>query len=579
MYVLIHDPQLGGLVEFKNPSKVYTASLYQQVSDYLSEIQSDLKHTGGYAVGYMTYEAAPAFDAAFLTHKTPRQPLLNFGIFKDYQPFESGNSDLKDYQLTEWHPNISRQTYQECLSLIKHHIAEGDTYQVNYTFKLQSSFQGNARSLFLDVQSALKAEYAAFIDLDDMAICSFSPELFFKLKGRHLISKPMKGTAKRGLTLIQDRQNALDLSQSAKNRAENIMIVDMIRNDMGRIAETGTVKVDNRFDVETQPYVLQMTSTVSSRVKLTIPEIFRAMFPCASITGAPKVRTMELIHQLETAPRGVYTGSIGYFTPENDARFSVAIRTLCIDKETGSAEYGIGSGIVWDSDTDDEYEECLMKADFLNHESQEFQLFESILWTPESGYYLLVEHLKRLKDSVTLFGFEYDENLVRERLKAAAKDMPPEEGAKVRLFLDREGHIEIQIGSLGGVKTQDLKVGLAPEPVDSQNFYLYHKTTNREVYEQARQSRPDCDDVILWNERNEITESCRSNVVAEIDGDLLTPPIHCGLLGGTYRARLLADGKIKERVITTEDLKKADRLFTINSVRRWMTAHLVENTA
>jgi len=235
----------------------------------------------------------------------------------------------------------------------------------------------------------------------------------------------------------------------------------------------------------------------------------------------------------------------------------------------------VRSGIIWDSNTEDEYKECLMKADFLNHQPRSFQLFESLLWDPKVGYFLLEEHLKRLSDSASYFDFIYNDHQTRERLLESESNMPPE-GAKVRLTLDPDGTIDIEIGSLGGVKNNNLNVGLALSPIDSQNQFLYHKTTIRDVYEQAKLSRPDCDDVILWNERNEVTESCRSNVVVEIGGELLTPPIHCGLLSGTFRDRLLSEKKIKERVITTNDLKNAYKIYTINSVRRWMTTHFVE---
>ncbi|MBU2514228.1 aminodeoxychorismate synthase component I [bacterium] len=575
MYALIFDPELGGIVEFKNPIKTFQADNCQQVLPCLEDVESQVKSYGGYAVGYVAYEASPAFDSVLTVHKTGRHPLLVFGIFEGFRPFSINEHERQDYQFDKWQPNISKETYRDAIATIKHHIAEGDTYQVNYTFVLRSLFKGDTRTLFLDIQDALQAEYAAYLEMENNIICSFSPELFFSLKKDRLVSKPMKGTAKRGLTIAQDNQNIRELSLCKKNRAENIMIVDMIRNDMGRVAETGTVTVESRFDVEKHPYVLQMTSTVSSRVNTSLTAIFRSLFPCASITGAPKVRTMEIINRLEREPRGVYTGCIGYYDTEGTARFNVAIRTIRIEKPAGLAEYAVGSGIVWDSNTDSEYEECLMKADFLSQKPQPFKLFESLLWEADTGYFLLEEHLKRLSDSADYFGFVFSRQQVLSRLKASENEMPPE-GAKVKILMNRKGTIEIEIGTLDGVKTNDLRVGLAREPVNSQNRFLYHKTTIRDVYEQARQSKPDCDDVILWNEREEVTESCRANVVADINGELLTPPVICGLLGGTFREQLIREKIIKEKVITIDDLKKATRIYTINSVRRWMTASLIE---
>ena len=384
----------------------------------------------------------------------------------------------------------------------------------------------------------------------------------------------MKGTAPRGLTLQEDMENMAKLADSKKNRAENIMIVDMIRNDMGRIAIPGSVKVPSRFDIERYPYVLQMTSSVESQVDTSIVNVFESLFPCGSITGAPKIRTMEIIKELETQPRGIYTGTIGHISPDGDARFNVAIRTLIINKSSGLVECGVGSGIVWDSDAESEYRECLLKSEFISRTRPDFQLLESLLWEQKTGYFLLNEHLDRLGDSAEYFGFPFNRSSLIKKLEGFQNSIV-EEGAKIRVLLDKDGNTHIEAGSLKGVKSSNLKIGLAKEPVNSQNCFLYHKTTHRSLYEIAKQSRPDCDDVILWNENEEITESCRSNVVVEINGELVTPPVKCGLLTGTYRRHLLESKTILERIVTVNELKKADRLFTINSVRHWMDAELI----
>jgi para-aminobenzoate synthetase / 4-amino-4-deoxychorismate lyase len=355
------------------------------------------------------------------------------------------------------------------------------------------------------------------------------------------------------------------------------MIVDMIRNDFGRIAEIGSVNVPYLFTVEKYPTLLQMTSTVTAQSAASLPELMEAMFPCASITGAPKVRTMQIINELEPEPRGLYTGTIGYFGPERQAQFNVAIRTVIIDRETGLADYGVGSGIVWDSDAAGEYEECRLKTEVLTRRRPSFDLLESLLWTPDEGYFLLDKHLQRLAGSAEYFDFSMDEQQVRLRLDQLTHNLSALH--KVRLLLGEDGNITTQAVSLAGNRIiESVKVGLAEDAVDSSEVWLYHKTTHRQVYEKALASRPECDEVLLWNERGELCEATSSNIVLEIDGRLLTPPVSCGLLAGTFRQHLLEQGQIEEGIVTLADLEHCTQLFLINSVRCWRSAYFMDNS-
>ncbi len=378
----------------------------------------------------------------------------------------------------------------------------------------------------------------------------------------------MKGTSRRGLSSDDDLLAADRLRRSPKNRAENVMIVDMVRNDLGKVARPGSVAVSRMYDVEQYPTVWQMTSTVEARTDATVPEILTALFPPASITGAPKVRTMEIIRELEDSPRHIYTGALGWMAPGRIAQFSVAIRTLLADRSNTEAEYGVGGGIVWDSDPREEYEECLTKAAVLARRPVTFSLLETLLWTPGAGFVLLDDHLSRLRSSARYFGFAFDEAAIRGRLREATGGFVSAPHRRVRLLLTRVGEITVESASLEPLRAAGPpSVRLAVESVDIRNPFLYHKTTQRDAYDRARSRAGPCDDVILWNERHEITESCIANVVVSIDGTLFTPPVACGLLGGVARARALRSGTIRERVIRVDDVRRAERIFLTNAVR------------
>jgi para-aminobenzoate synthetase/4-amino-4-deoxychorismate lyase len=572
----------GQWLTFQNPVDVLVASRPDEVTVVLRAVETAVTQHNLYAAGFITYEAAAAFNLA--VHPAhDNLPLLWFGLYRSPTTIHHLPSTTNHYRLGQWQPSVNWPSYETAIAHIKAEIAAGNTYQVNYTYNLRTDFQGDPHGLFADLAAAQQAEYAAFVETEQFAICSASPELFFRLDGEVLTGKPMKGTAVRGRTLAEDQTNITWLHQSEKNRAENVMIVDMIRNDMGRVAQIGSVQVPQLFAVERYPTVLQMTSTVTARTQAPLSEIMAAMFPCASITGAPKVRTMKIINELEPEPRGVYTGAIGYIAPNRQAQFNVAIRTVVVDREKGTAVYGVGGGIVWDSEAADEYEECRVKTQVLTARRPAFSLLESLLWTPEEGCFLLEAHLRRLCESAEYFGIVVDETAVREELKINDLILKLDQSSiinhqspqKIRLLVAQNGQITVQAVPLSqGALPEPIRIGLAVEPVDSGNIWLYHKTTRREAYEAARAARPDFDEVILWNEHGEITEALTSNIVVELDGQLWTPPVSSGLLAGTFRGELLVQGQIQERVITLEEFWRSSRVWLINSVRGWRTAVL-----
>lgn len=540
------------------------------VLDVLAEVERRTAGGDLWAAGFVAYEAAPAMDAALVVRPADDFPPAWFGLYPepdsiDLPPPPAGTAGGGGTAELAWTPSISEEDYRRAIARIRQYIRAGDTYQVNYSFRLRAAFAGDAWPFFLRLVAAQGSGQAAFLDTGDWTIASASPELFFRLQGRQIHSRPMKGTAARGLGSADDLRQAAWLRSSEKNRAENVMIVDMVRNDVGRIAALGSVEVERLFDMEKYPSLWQMTSTVRAETGAGLPDLFRAMFPAASITGAPKARTMEIIAELETAPRRIYTGSIGFVGPGRLAQFNVAIRTVLVDRRTGTAEYGVGGGIVWDSEAGAELHECRTKARVLTQTRPDFDLLETLRWTPGDGYFLLQRHLDRLAESADYFQRPLDLPAVRQALTQAAArfaDRPQ----RVRLTVSADGRPRVQSKVLTPVAAP-YRVRLAARPVDPSDVFLYHKTTRRAVYEQALASTPGCDDALLANPAGELTESTIANLVLELDGRLLTPPLRCGLLPGVLRAQLLAEGKIAEQALLVADLARASKIFLLNSVR------------
>jgi para-aminobenzoate synthetase/4-amino-4-deoxychorismate lyase len=559
----------GRWLHFQCPEKVLRAESLEEVRPMLREAEA----SGLFAAGFVSYEAAPAFDHALKTHPSDGFPLLCLGLYHAPEVLEDiERAPAASFKMGNLEPSISKDEFVSAIGEIKERIAAGATYQVNYTYRLNADFSGDAWAFFHELVHGQRTDYAAFVETDEFAVCSASPELFFSFNNERIVSRPMKGTARRGRTFSEDWDQSDALQRSEKDRAENIMIVDMIRNDIGRVAIPGTVETVSKYDVEKYPTVWQMTSTVAGKSTEKISGIWNALFPCASITGAPKAKTMEIISELETSPRKIYTGSIGFITPQGEACFNVAIRTALIDRKSSRLEFGIGGGIVWDSDAEAEFEETLTKARVLTQPRPDFQLLETMLWEPEAGFFLLDEHLQRLGKSAAYFDIPLDAYATFQGLEDVAETLKPVPH-RIRLLVSRDGNSEIQTFPLkrdeSGVS---MLAAIAKKPVDSRDIFLFHKTTYRETYKKAKADFPDCDDVILWNEKGEITESTIANVVIRKNGRLITPPVECGLLDGTFRAHLLKSGEIEEGAVSIEDLKAADEVFLVNSVRKWQKA-------
>lgn len=523
---------------------------------------------GLYAVGFVAYEAASALNPD-LPSVSPIDglPLAWFAIFRERHTVDAGvvfSTPSADILLE---PSKNLEEYSGDVRRIRDYIAAGDCYQVNHTFPLYGSFKGDLHELYSRIGSAQRAPFSAYIDTGRFAILSASPELFFSLKDGKITTRPMKGTARRGRWSREDCAAIEQLQGSTKEKAENLMIVDLLRNDLGIVAETGSVQVDALFEVETYPTVHQMTSTVSARLRTGtgLTAVFQALFPCGSVTGTPKRRSMEIISSLENAPRGVYCGAIGCVAPGGEALFSVAIRTLLFDKHNNSLTMGVGSAVTWDSDTSSEYTECLSKAAFVNQQSQGICLIESLRL--KNGVYAhLDRHMARLRSSAGYFGIICDQ----EKIKLALSDYAARTATlcKVRLQLAVDGSFDISSEALL-VSAVPLRIAISTVKVDSKDRMRYHKTSCRELLDIARSRRADCDEILFLNEHGQLTEGSYHTLVVKLDGRFVTPPEGCGLLPGVLRGELLEQGKITERILYPDDLERADELWLINSVRGW----------
>lgn len=558
-------------LHFHRPYKIILCESLDTVIPALSEVERLVEENGWYAAGFLSYESASAFDPALPSKPIAGFPYLWFGLYPQPDPVHLPATRTLS-ELLNWQPTIDRDQYNAAIVKIKAYIAQGKTYQVNYTMRIQADFSSSAWDFFIQLAQR-QNNHAAYIDTGRYVICSASPELFFQLDGNTVTSRPMKGTVKRGRTLQEDQAQSDWLRSSEKNRAENVMIVDMIRNDLGRIAQLGSVQVPELFCTERYPTLWQMTSTITGQTRASITNIFRALFPCASVTGAPKVSTMHIIHELEMTPRKIYTGSIGYIAPNRKASFNVAIRTVLVDRETQLAEYGVGGGIVWDSTSENEYEEALLKADVLTNALAEFSLFETMRWTPDEGFYLRDKHLARLLDSANYFDFSVSKDAIEKKLDEISSTFNSKQ--RIRLLLERSGNFNIECVPFEPSQTT-VRARLAKRQVDSNNILLFHKTTQRAIYENARTDFPDCDDVLLHNERGELTEFTIGNLVVELDEVLITPPLACGLLAGTFRAHLLETGRVVEKAVPIELLKDCQKIFRVNSVRGWEIVQMLE---
>jgi para-aminobenzoate synthetase / 4-amino-4-deoxychorismate lyase len=568
---------------FLDPLRTITAFELHEIPELFRQIEEALA-SGLYIAGYMGYECGyhfERFDGVVV--EAGELPLAWFGVYAAPVVFDhacgcfeedatvpavdesSGKKVTRFAESVEL--EISEEDYRAKIGRIKQYIAAGETYQVNFTDTVCVANALSADVAFGALLQQQAVAYSALLNVASHHILSLSPELFFKIEDGRIVTRPMKGTMPRGMDAEEDTAAALRLRSDEKNRSEHVMIVDLLRNDLGRICTMGSVQVEDLFSVERYETLLQMTSTVSGTLRdgLSYYDIFKGMFPSGSITGAPKIRTMQIIHELERRPRGVYTGAIGYIAPDRSAVFNVAIRTLAL--KDGEARMGVGGGIVADSEAADEYRECLLKAEFLVRERREFQLIETMLW--EGDFFFLAMHLDRLEASAGYFDFVFDRAAVVKKMVEVSLSFRTGERHRVRLLLGTEGEITVSAapaapdGPMGPVV-------LSPKRTSSKDVFLRHKTTQRRLYESesAAAKAEGFDEVIFMNERGEITEGAISNIFIRKAGRLLTPPLHCGVLPGVFRRHLLeTHSDTQERVLKIEDLESADAVFLCNSVR------------
>ena len=584
-FVLIDDSlsdTLGRCRLYENPVEIVTCDDPETVADALDAISGAGKR-GLHAAGFMSYELGYALEPKLVAILPGRRtaPLIWMGLFRKARSVHwnearrilGAGGEKSGWKISESRYSLDRAGYLERVRAVHDYIASGDVYQINLTFKYRFRWSGDALALYEELRRRQRVAYGAFIGGPGWHILSLSPELFFDATDGIIRTRPMKGTAPRGLTALEDAALAGWLCSDEKSRAENLMIVDLLRNDLGRIAETGSVSVPKLFSVESYRSVHQMTSTVKARLRpgTGIREITEALFPCGSVTGAPKIRAMEIIRELEPDPRGVYTGAIGAIDPDGSAMFNVAIRTLFLDRG-GHGEMGIGSGIVFDSDAAAEHDECLLKGQFLTAPHEPFQLIETMRWSRDEGYYLRDRHLDRLLASAERFRIPCDRGHITVALDDLAAGLTGM--SRVRLLLDEDGALTLESAALdpSTVGRTGIRFALAQRRVDSSNPFLYHKTTRRGLLDSERErlaAATGCDEVLFVNERGELTEGSYSSIFVERGGALLTPPLSCGLLDGTLRRELLEghEHRVEERVLYPADLETADAIWLGNSVR------------
>jgi para-aminobenzoate synthetase/4-amino-4-deoxychorismate lyase len=571
---------------FVHPVQVLAASKLDEIPRLFSQLEEALAN-GFYVAGFIGYECGYHFQPLNAVTLDPSDlPLAWFGVYRSPLIYDHqrncvlGDSslplahelrdemrDIPDRVVNQVTLTLSEEQYCAKVDRIKDYIRAGDTYQVNLTDRVDVPMTASPVEAFAVLSHRQSVSYGAFLHVGDRHILSLSPELFFKIDGDKIVTRPMKGTMPRGLDAIEDIEVALRLQNDEKNRAEHVMIVDLLRSDLGRICSMGSVKVEDIFSVEKYETLFQMTSTISGvlRPGLEYYEIFKSLFPSGSITGAPKIRTMQIIHELEQRRRGVYTGAIGFISPNRSSSFNVAIRTLVL--EGGRARMGVGGGIVADSQPADEYRECLLKASFLTRTWPEFQLVETMLWDGE--YSLLAMHLDRMESSASYFNFPFDRPLVSSQVMKQSNQFQVGNRYRVRLLLDSAG----QLTTTSTTYVPDISTGcvyISMERTLSTDVFLRHKTTYRERYDRLyAEARVDgFDEIIILNERGEVTEGAISNIFIMQNGTLITPPLHSGLLPGVLRRQILESTPTsKERVLTVHDLECADAVYLCNSLR------------
>ena len=576
--VCLHFAAARGIVPpsigFTAPTRILSADALNEVIPALLAVE-EAALAGSWCVGWIAYEAAPAFDAAMPACEHGSTPLLWFGVYDSPEELAEPETGDAGIDLT-WAPRISREEYNTSIAAIRQAIERGDVYQANYTFGMEGRLEGDLPALYHRLRSQNQQGYSALITLPQQSILSLSPELFFSIEtaadgSRTIVTRPMKGTRARGRTAEEDLHQRNELLHSEKDRAENVMIVDLLRNDLGRIAEIGSVQVVSLFDAERFPTVWQMTSTISATLKprTTLADMLRALFPCGSITGAPKIAAMHLLQALENEPRGPYCGTIGVVKPGGDAVFNVAIRTVVVDNDTQEAVYRVGGGITYDSAPQAEYEEAMTKARAVSGVQPRYDLIET-LGLHNGTCIRQAGHLARMAASADYFGYTFC-RAEAERILEQLEESHPAGSWRVRLVLTHRGEISYSVVPLEAPPDcPTFRVAPQALAVDPNGPLLYHKTACREVYDRAYAVRGDCWEVLLTNQRGELTEFTRGSLAIQLEGRCCTPALACGVLPGVYRGELLAADLLQEAVLTPEDLARAERIWFINSLRGWI---------
>ncbi len=564
---LAADRERGRWLRGVEPFAELRAQQPADVPPLLAEAER-LAAGGAWLIGLLSFEAVAAFAPLAGALQRPRGdfPLAWFRAYRDVAwlpapPRPTGCAEVGPLQ-----PDWDYAAYQRRFDRTREYIAAGDIYQVNLTFPRRAAFAGDPYALAHQLWSLAGPCYGAYIADERWAVGSSSPELFFTRAGDWLTTRPMKGTRPRGRWPAEDDSLAEQLALSAKDRAENLMIVDLLRNDLGRIATPGSVCVTEPFTLEAYPTVWQQTTTVRARSGVSLADAFAALFPCASVIGAPKYRALQIIGELEPTPRNAYCGAIGWVGPGRQASFGVAIRTAQIDRGTGTLRFDTGSGLVWDSTAVDEYAECAQKAAVLTASRELFDLLETLRWRPGEGYFLLDAHLDRLRDSAAMLSFVFDWSTIAGALDAAAHGWSTAQ--RVRLTLTALGRPTATAAPLAPLPAP-YTARLAPTAVDPADRSLYHKTTARARYDAAR-AAADASDALLHNTAGDATEFTIGNLVFERDGQRYTPPLRCGLLPGVYRAHLLATGAVHQAPLRVDEIEAVDRLWMVNAVREWV---------
>ena len=570
-----YTPPIYGKSEsyiFLQPKEIISITSTRNLDEKLNRID-ELIEKGLFGYSLMNYESGYLFEKTLHKYLPKNENLILFIFYdnKNVQRITSSGINFDEpekYKIKNFKLSTSKNEFTNSIRKIKSYIEEGDTYQVNYTVKGKFDFEGSYSGLFSNLVFNQSAQYIAVINNNGKIVISLSPEMFFEIKGRKIISKPMKGTARRGIDHSNDEFIKYELERSKKNRAENVMIIDLIRNDLGRISEYGSVKVNNLFNVEKYESVYQMVSTIESKVRknVKLSDIIRNIFPCGSITGAPKIRTMEIINELEKEKRGIYTGGIGLIR-EKRITFNVPIRTLTIDKKSNKGEIGLGSGIVWDSIAEEEYEETKLKGKFLTEPNKPFEIFETMK-IEDGKIFLLDEHLDRMEQTAAYFLFNFDRKKTKSYLNKTIFQIG-KDSYRLRLSLDKYGELSYSFSKLPQLP-EAVKVIISTNKISSKNRFQYFKTTNRGLYnkEYKKYSSKGFFDVIYFNERGELAEGSITNIFVYKNDVISTPPLNAGILAGVYRKYLLkSNSGIRERRLHLEDLLEADKIVLTNSVR------------